>query len=161
MGENSPIWGLPGSPATGCFYGYASVFGAIKLSKDRNESGAFLNSLVVRGAPAGADAIPTRSERADRRLESTDPSDTLVDLIYALKAGHRQNGTFMLNRKVQAEGWRQVQEVGGRVTALMCNAELALEGCVLVSLFRTRTRSRREPKTRTFRVEVRFRAVTE
>jgi HK97 family phage major capsid protein len=30
-------------------------------------------------------------------------SDTLVDLIYALKAGHRQNGTFMLNRKVQAD----------------------------------------------------------
>ncbi|AYD00229.1 phage major capsid protein [Neorhizobium sp. NCHU2750] len=35
--------------------------------------------------------------------KSTGPSDTLVDVIYALKAGHRQNGTFMLNRKVQAD----------------------------------------------------------
>lgn len=35
--------------------------------------------------------------------KSTGPSDTLVDIIYALKAGHRQNGTFMMNRKVQAD----------------------------------------------------------
>ena len=35
--------------------------------------------------------------------KSTGPSDTLVDAIYSLKAGHRQNGTFMLNRKVQAD----------------------------------------------------------
>lgn len=35
--------------------------------------------------------------------KSTGPSDTLVDVIYSLKAGHRQNGTFMLNRKVQAD----------------------------------------------------------
>jgi HK97 family phage major capsid protein len=31
------------------------------------------------------------------------PSDTLIELIYALKAGHRQNGTFMLNRRTQAD----------------------------------------------------------
>jgi HK97 family phage major capsid protein len=35
--------------------------------------------------------------------KSTGPSDTLVDVIYSLKAGHRQNGTFMMNRKVQAD----------------------------------------------------------
>ncbi len=33
----------------------------------------------------------------------TGPSDTLIDLIYSLKAGHRQNGTFMMNRKTQAD----------------------------------------------------------
>jgi HK97 family phage major capsid protein len=32
----------------------------------------------------------------------TDPSDRLVELIYALKAGHRQNGRFVMNRKTQA-----------------------------------------------------------
>tara|TARA_R110002020_G_scaffold18931_2_gene65434 strand:+ start:92 stop:1996 length:1905 start_codon:yes stop_codon:yes gene_type:complete len=32
-----------------------------------------------------------------------DPSDRLVDLIYALKAGHRQNGRFVMNRKTQAQ----------------------------------------------------------
>lgn len=31
------------------------------------------------------------------------PSDTLFEVIYALKAGYRQNGTFLMNRKTQAE----------------------------------------------------------
>ncbi len=30
------------------------------------------------------------------------PQDVLIDAIYALKAGHRQNGTFVMNRKTQA-----------------------------------------------------------
>ncbi|VVT18568.1 Phage prohead protease, HK97 family/phage major capsid protein, HK97 family [Hoeflea sp. EC-HK425] len=33
----------------------------------------------------------------------TDPSDSLVELVYALKAGHRQNGRFVMNRKTQAQ----------------------------------------------------------
>ena len=33
---------------------------------------------------------------------STNPSDVLVDLIYALKAGYRQNGAFVMNRKTQS-----------------------------------------------------------
>ena len=33
---------------------------------------------------------------------ATDPSDMLIDLVYALKAGYRQNGTFVMNRKTQA-----------------------------------------------------------
>ena len=32
-----------------------------------------------------------------------DPSDRLVELIYALKAGHRQNGRFVMNRKTQSQ----------------------------------------------------------
>ncbi|KAB1085775.1 phage major capsid protein [Neorhizobium galegae] len=35
--------------------------------------------------------------------KSTGPSDTLIEVIYALKAGHRQNGTFMMNRKAQGD----------------------------------------------------------
>jgi HK97 family phage major capsid protein len=31
-----------------------------------------------------------------------DPSDVLVDLVYALKAGYRQNGVFVMNRKTQS-----------------------------------------------------------
>ncbi len=34
---------------------------------------------------------------------AANPSDQLVDLIYALKAGYRQNGSFVMNRKVQAQ----------------------------------------------------------
>ena len=33
---------------------------------------------------------------------ASNPSDGLLDLIYTLKAGYRQNGTFVMNRKTQA-----------------------------------------------------------
>ena len=33
---------------------------------------------------------------------ASNPSDILVDLVYALKAGYRQNGNFVMNRKTQA-----------------------------------------------------------
>ncbi len=33
---------------------------------------------------------------------ASNPSDVLVDLIYALKAGYRQNGSFVMNRKTQS-----------------------------------------------------------
>ncbi len=33
---------------------------------------------------------------------SSGPSDVLVDTIYALKAGHRQNASFVMNRKTQS-----------------------------------------------------------
>jgi HK97 family phage major capsid protein len=33
---------------------------------------------------------------------ASNPSDVLVDLIYALRAGYRQNATFMMNRKTQS-----------------------------------------------------------
>ena len=33
---------------------------------------------------------------------ATNPSDTLVDLIYTLRAGYRQNASFVMNRKTQA-----------------------------------------------------------
>ena len=35
--------------------------------------------------------------------KATGPSDTLIDTVYSLKAGHRQNGTFMMNRKTQSD----------------------------------------------------------
>ncbi len=33
---------------------------------------------------------------------STNPGDKLIDLVYALKAGYRANGTWVMNRKTQA-----------------------------------------------------------
>ncbi|WP_374730175.1 phage major capsid protein [Stappia sp.] len=33
---------------------------------------------------------------------ASDPADVLIDLVYALKSGHRQNGTFVMNRRTQA-----------------------------------------------------------
>jgi HK97 family phage major capsid protein len=35
-------------------------------------------------------------------LPASDASDVLIDLVYALKAGYRQNASFVMNRKTQA-----------------------------------------------------------
>lgn len=61
----------------------------------------------------------------------------------------------------EGEGRRQCQEIAGRVEELLHDVALALQGAVLVSLMRTGTRSRREPKTKAYLTELRFRAVTE
>ncbi|MFB2551008.1 phage major capsid protein [Ensifer soli] len=36
-------------------------------------------------------------------FKASGPSDTLVETIYALKAGHRQNAVFVMNRKTQGD----------------------------------------------------------
>jgi HK97 family phage major capsid protein len=43
--------------------------------------------------------VPTGAAGA---FPASDPSDVLIDLVYALKAGYRQNGVFVMNRKTQA-----------------------------------------------------------
>jgi HK97 family phage major capsid protein len=60
---------------------------------------------------------------------ASDPSDVLVDLVYAVKAGYRQNGHFVMNRKTQAairkfkdSGgaylWQPPAQAGGRATLM-------------------------------------------
>ncbi|MBI5130389.1 MAG: phage major capsid protein [Rhodopseudomonas palustris] len=60
---------------------------------------------------------------------ASNPSDVLVDLIYALKAGYRQNGAFVMNRKTQAairkfkdtSGsylWQPPAQAGGRASLM-------------------------------------------
>ncbi|HEY0235248.1 MAG TPA: phage major capsid protein [Afipia sp.] len=60
---------------------------------------------------------------------SSNPSDVLIDAIYALKAGYRQNGVFVMNRKTQAairkfkdSGgdylWQPPTQVGGRASLM-------------------------------------------
>jgi len=60
---------------------------------------------------------------------ASNPSDVLVDLIYALKAGYRQNGTLVMNRKTQAtvrkfkdgQGnylWQPPAQADGRATLM-------------------------------------------
>jgi len=43
---------------------------------------------------------------------ASNPSDALVDLIYALKAGYRQNAAFVMNRKTQGS-IRKFKDTGG------------------------------------------------
>lgn len=45
-------------------------------------------------------------------FDADEPADALVDLVYALKAGYRQNGTFVMNRRTQAEV-RKLKDDGG------------------------------------------------
>jgi HK97 family phage major capsid protein len=57
------------------------------------------------------------------------PIDPLVDLVYALKAGYRQNGHFVMNRRTQSairklkdeDGqylWQPATQAGGRATLM-------------------------------------------
>jgi HK97 family phage major capsid protein len=46
-------------------------------------------------------------------LASTDPTDTLIDIVYALKAGYRQNATWVMNRKTQA-ALRKLKDENGQ-----------------------------------------------
>ena len=61
----------------------------------------------------------------------------------------------------EGDGRRQALEIAAKVTALLDNASLVLDGAVLVSLLRVGMRTRREAKTKYYLAEIRFRAVTE
>ncbi len=63
----------------------------------------FLGEPVVDDASWSWGSLGTLATGVDGGLPSSAPSDVLVDLVYALKAGYRQNAVWMMNRKVQAE----------------------------------------------------------
>lgn len=78
------------------------------------EGAAFVNGDGV-DKPKGFLAYPTVAEMSwswgtigvlntgvSGAFASTNPSDALVDLVYALKAGYRQNASFVMNRKTQS-----------------------------------------------------------
>jgi HK97 family phage major capsid protein len=44
---------------------------------------------------------------------ASNPSDELVDLVYAVKAGYRQNGVFVMNRKTQSAVRKFKDSTGG------------------------------------------------
>jgi hypothetical protein len=60
-----------------------------------------------------------------------------------------------------ANGRKRAGEIAERVKTLLDDAALPLLGIALVNLHLLSSRSRREPKTRNFIAEMRFRAVTE
>ena len=78
------------------------------------ESAAFVTGDGV-NKPKGFLAVPTVANAswiwgqlgfvatgAAGAFPAADPSDRLVDLVYALKAGYRQNAVFVMNRKTQS-----------------------------------------------------------
>jgi HK97 family phage major capsid protein len=46
-------------------------------------------------------------------FDADEPVDAIIDLVYALKAGYRQNGTFVMNRKTQA-AVRKLKDADGQ-----------------------------------------------
>ncbi|TCR93168.1 DUF3168 domain-containing protein [Rhizobium sp. BK376] len=59
------------------------------------------------------------------------------------------------------QGQRQAQMIAGLIVALLQDAALPLATHRLINLQHVSTKTRREPKTRLFCAEMRFRAVTE
>ena len=84
----------------------------VELAFAEQESAAFVNGDGVT-QPTGFMTAPTVDDGswswgslgtvATGASGAFDDSDALVDLIYALKSGYRQNASFVMNRKTQAE----------------------------------------------------------
>ncbi|WP_210485621.1 phage major capsid protein [Microvirga antarctica] len=77
------------------------------------EGAAFVNGDGI-NKPKGFLAAPTVEDEiwewgrlgtiqtGGPQFPATNPTDVLVDLVYALKAGYRQNASFVMNRKTQS-----------------------------------------------------------
>ena len=77
-----------------------------------NKPKGFLNYATVDNSAWTWGKIGTIASGAAGAFPAEDPSDVLVDAIYALKAGYRQNGAFVMNRKTQAT-IRKFKDSGG------------------------------------------------
>ena len=64
------------------------VASPVRLAKGSTASEGLSGSGSADGGPAGAFA-------------ASGASDVLINAVYALKAGHRQNGTFVMSRRTQ------------------------------------------------------------
>jgi HK97 family phage major capsid protein len=67
-----------------------------------NKPKGFLSYTTVANASWSWGNIGYVASGAAGAFAASDPSDKLVDLVYAVKAGYRQNGVFVMNRKTQS-----------------------------------------------------------
>jgi HK97 family phage major capsid protein len=82
---------------------FAEQEGAAFVSGDgNNKPKGFLAYPTVAEATWSWGNIGTVATGTDGAFAAESPSDVLVDLVYALKAGYRQNATFVMNRKTQS-----------------------------------------------------------
>jgi HK97 family phage major capsid protein len=92
---------------------FAVQEGAAFVSGDGvNKPKGFLASTTVANASWSWGNLGYIASGAAGAFLGSNPSDVLVDLIYALKAGYRQNGVFVMNRKTQAT-IRKFKDTGG------------------------------------------------
>lgn len=94
-----------------------------------NKPKGFLSYTTVANASWSWGNLGYLASGAAGAFPASNPSDVLVDLIYALKAGYRQNGNFVMNRKTQATIrkfkdstgaylWQPPAQAGGRATLM-------------------------------------------
>lgn len=82
---------------------FAEQEGTAFVSGDgTNKPKGFLSYTNVADASWSWGNIGYIATGAAGAFKASSPSDTLFDTVYSLKAGHRQNGTFVMNRKTQA-----------------------------------------------------------
>ena len=67
-----------------------------------NKPKGFLSYTTVANASWSWGNVGYIASGAAGAFPASNPSDVLVDLIYAVKAGYRQNGAFVMNRKTQS-----------------------------------------------------------
>ncbi|MEM1307259.1 MAG: phage major capsid protein [Pseudomonadota bacterium] len=82
---------------------FAEQEGAAFITGDGvNKPSGFLNAPTVDNASWSWGNIGTINSGAAGDFAATAPADALIDLIYAVKAAYRANGTFVMNRSTQA-----------------------------------------------------------
>ncbi|MEO0729318.1 MAG: phage major capsid protein [Pseudomonadota bacterium] len=82
---------------------FAEQEGAAFVAGDGvNKPKGFLDYATVANASWSWGNIGTIASGAAGDFAATDPADALIDLIYALKASYRANGSFVMNRSTQA-----------------------------------------------------------
>jgi HK97 family phage major capsid protein len=82
---------------------FAAQEGTAFVSGDgSNKPKGFLNYTTVDNASWSWGNIGTIASGAAGAFPASNPSDGLVDLIYAVNAGYRQNAVFVMNRKTQS-----------------------------------------------------------
>jgi HK97 family phage major capsid protein len=82
---------------------FAAQEGAAFVNGDGvNKPKGFLASTIVAESAWAWTKLGYVATGAAGAFDSAAPVDAIVDLVYALKAGYRQNGTFVMNRKTQA-----------------------------------------------------------
>jgi HK97 family phage major capsid protein len=67
-----------------------------------NKPRGFLDYDTVATGELGLGQARLCGDRRFGRCRRANPSDKLIDTIYALKAGYRQNAAWVMNRKTQA-----------------------------------------------------------
>ncbi|WP_332716978.1 phage major capsid protein [Pelagibacterium mangrovi] len=74
---------------------------AFILGDGVNKPSGFLSADTVAEGGWAWEKLGYVATGTDAGFDPIDPSDRLVDLVYALKAGYRQNATWLMNRRTQ------------------------------------------------------------